>query len=109
MLISSVNPHALAQFLAHAPVGGPPYSLDETGIVKGVVEAGRRVFARDEIPGEMSVDLSHVDRRAHHDCRNVGHLCHIHCVGVSGDGPSPESGDADLASRVPVGLLGSVA
>jgi hypothetical protein len=45
--------------------GRAPYSLDEAGVVKCVFKARRAVGPRMNIPRKMSVDLSHVDWRAH--------------------------------------------
>ena len=41
------------------------YSLDKAGVVKGVFKPGCAVGARMHIADEMSVDLSHLDRRTH--------------------------------------------
>ena len=48
-----------------ASVGGAPYSLDQPGVVNGVLEAGCAIGPRPNIADKMSVDLSDVDRRAH--------------------------------------------
>ena len=53
-----------------ASFGGVSYSLDQTGVVKCVVKAACVVGARMEIADKMSVDLSHVDRRAHEPTAN---------------------------------------
>ena len=45
-----------------AACGGARYGLNETRVVKCVVEAGCVIGARSHIADKMSVDLSHVDR-----------------------------------------------
>ena len=55
----------LADLLPLASFCGPPYGLDETGVVNCVFKAGCVVSARVHIAEEMSVDLSHVDRGTH--------------------------------------------
>jgi hypothetical protein len=47
-----------------ASVGGAPYSLDEPGVVNCVLKAGCAIGSHLQIADKMSVDLSHVDRRA---------------------------------------------
>jgi hypothetical protein len=66
-------------FLLLASFGGAPYSLDETGVVKGVFKARCAVGARMQIADKMSVDLSHVDRRTHESTGDRGLLGWYEC------------------------------
>jgi hypothetical protein len=62
-------------FLTLPLFGGTLYSGDQAGVVKCVVKAGCVVGARMQIADKMSVDLSHIDGRAHEatgDCGLVG-------------------------------------
>lgn len=51
---------------------GAPHSLDETGVVKCVLKTRCDAGALTQITDQMSVDLSHVDRRAHEATRDRG-------------------------------------
>jgi hypothetical protein len=57
--------HAEADFLPLASFCGAPYGVDETCLVECMFKAGRVVSAGVQIAGEMSVDLSHIDRGTH--------------------------------------------
>jgi hypothetical protein len=52
--------------------GGAPYSLDETSVVKCVVKAGCSPGGPPQIADQISIDLSHIDRRAHVAIRDRG-------------------------------------
>jgi hypothetical protein len=61
-------------FLPLAQVGGARDSLDQTRVVNCVLKAGCAAGARMHIADKMSVDLPHVDRRAHEPTRDRGLL-----------------------------------
>jgi hypothetical protein len=56
---------SICQYLAFAMFGRTQYSLDETRIVKCVFKARCVVIARMNITRQMSIDLPHIDCRAH--------------------------------------------
>ena len=62
----------MGDLLPLASFGSAPYRLDETRVVKCVVKAGCSVGALTQIADQMSVDLSHVDCRAHEATRDHG-------------------------------------
>jgi hypothetical protein len=61
-------------FLPLAQVGGACDGLDQTRVVNCVLKAGCAVGARMHIAGKLSVDLPHVDCRAHEPTRDRGAL-----------------------------------
>jgi len=66
--------HAEADFLPLASFCGAPYGVDETCVVKCMFKAGCVVSGGVQIAGEMSVDLSHVDRGTHKPTGDQGLL-----------------------------------
>ena len=70
------EPHrpSLCNSLPLASVGGALYGLDEPGAVNCVPKAWCAVGPRLQIADKMSVDLPHVNRRAHKPTRDRGLL-----------------------------------